>query len=118
MSDFSTLMGIGGRDAQTNMGCNVTTAAGTIRGVLTPAPVTFISQASGEQIEIDQAVDVFTSDLAAIGLALVTTAGLVQIDLAAAQRFAITADGKNCRLISYQNDGADPQITLYLKIAR
>lgn len=103
-------MTTGFRDNLANFG--VTVGTGAVKGIVTPGPLTFAESGAGYEVEIDQSVEVFATDLTALGLSL---AGL---PASCAARAALIVDGVTCRLIAFSNESSDPTVKLYLKIGR
>lgn len=112
MSEFKNLMTLGFTEARGQIGVPVVIGMGSVTGMLTPGPFNLTMQDVGEEINVDQSVDVLTSDLTTLGLSL---AGLVD---SCSARTAITVDGVACVLVAFGEESADATTKLYLKIAR
>ncbi len=104
-------MGTGFAESVDQYGVNVGTIDVTVRGILTPGPITFVMTDAGEEIEVDQSVDVLLSDLN-------NQLGMADLQGACASRMQLIVDGVLCRLVAFGQESSDPTVKLYLKIAR
>jgi hypothetical protein len=113
MNEFKELTLLGFRESADLIGCTVTKEGRTgvsVLGIATPMAKAQDMNEHGYLEQADTLLDLEREDLA--------TLGITDMHAALVERYELTVDGKDFKMIAADDDAADPIVKLHLIVSR